>query len=151
MHDARPFARRAGADIDVHCIDKSSEQYVPVAAPTVPFAGEGRTMRAAVAEGAGASTLAPVEPRAATVDAAQPTTSIQLRMADGSRQVLKLNQSHTVADLRAHVATLLQPAGRRFELATAMPRHVLAQDGAEEAQTLKEAGLLNNTVVVSLV
>ncbi|KAG8457534.1 hypothetical protein KFE25_004170 [Diacronema lutheri] len=135
-----------GADIDVHCIDKSTEAYVPPTASLHPFTGAGHTMRAGPGRAAGsAPARALVEPREATVDASAPTTSVQLRMADGARKVLKLNVSHTVGDLRAHVATLT-PAGRPFELAIAMPRHVLADD----APTLKEAGLLNNTLVVSL-
>lgn len=33
-------------------------------------------------------------------DESQPTTSIQLRLADGSRMVAKFNLTHTVADIR---------------------------------------------------
>lgn len=33
------------------------------------------------------------------VDASSPTTSIQVRLADGTRLVLKFNQSHTLDDL----------------------------------------------------
>lgn len=133
-----------GADIDVHCIDKSATKHVPTPAAARPFGGEGQTIGGARAGGGDVG--APlVVPREAALDASAPTTSVQLRLPDGSRAVLKLNQGHTVADLRAHAATLT-PAGRRFELALAMPRQKLADDGV----SLKEAGLLNATVLVSL-
>lgn len=48
---------------------------------------------------------APVRaPPSYQVDASQPTTSIQIRLADGSRQVAKFNHSHTVGDLRQFVS-----------------------------------------------
>ncbi|KAJ1626894.1 SEP domain-containing protein [Pavlovales sp. CCMP2436] len=134
-------ASSGGADIDVHCIDKSTEAHVAPPASVLPFQGEGRSMRTDAA--AGSTTL--VEPREAALDTGAPTTSIQLRMADGLRKVLKLNHTHTVGQLRAHVATLT-PAARPFEIAIPMPRAKLTDD----AQTLAEAGLLNNTVVVTM-
>lgn len=134
---------RAGADIDVHCIDKSSDAYVAPPVVIKPFAGAGRSMRA---EGSDAGGGVAVEPREAVVDSAAPTTTLQLRMPDGTRKVLKLNHSHRVGELRAHVATLVAPVGARFELATPMPRVKLVDD----APTLSEVGLLNNTVLVTL-
>lgn len=38
---------------------------------------------------------------AIAVDESQPVTSIQLRLLDGSRQVVKLNHSHQVKDLHS--------------------------------------------------
>ena len=87
-----------------------------------------------------------VEPREATLDTSAPSTSIQLRLADGSRRVLKLNHTHTVGQLRAHVATLVAP-GTRFELAIPVPRAKLVDNSV----TVAAAGLLNNTVVVSTI
>jgi len=140
-----PVPLASGADIDVHCIDKSSEKYTPPPATLRPFTGEGRRMREDGEGDAGAGARA-AEPREAVVDEAQPTTSIQVRLADGSRRVIKLNHAHTVGDLRAHVATML-PGGAPFELATQFPRAKLTEDG----KTLKDAGLLNNTVAVTMV
>jgi len=37
------------------------------------------------------------------VDSLKPTTNIQVRSSDGSRLVVKLNQSHTVADLKQEI------------------------------------------------
>lgn len=40
---------------------------------------------------------------AIVVDASAPTTSVQIRLADGSRLVAALNHSHTVGDLRRYI------------------------------------------------
>lgn len=37
------------------------------------------------------------------VDASQPTTSIQIRLADGSRLSGRFNLTHTINDLRTYV------------------------------------------------
>ena len=39
------------------------------------------------------------------LDAAQPVANIQVRLADGSRLIVKLNHVHTVADLRLYINT----------------------------------------------
>jgi hypothetical protein len=97
-------------------------------------------------EAPGASAAAPPTEDAAEldVDAALPTTSLQIRLHDGSRKVVKANHTHTVLQLRAHVAALTP--GVSFELATTFPRKKLT----ELEQTLAAAGLLNQTIVQSL-
>jgi UBX domain-containing protein 1 len=80
------------------------EPYVPPAEPKYKaFGGSGRTL-------ASEPTTAP-PPSAAgasvgdwTVDESQPTTSIQIRLRDGSRLVGKFNTSHTVAHIRSFIA-----------------------------------------------
>mmetsp|Transcript_26545 Transcript_26545/g.68543 ORF Transcript_26545/g.68543 Transcript_26545/m.68543 type:complete len:147 (+) Transcript_26545:602-1042(+) len=138
-------APHAGADIDVHCIDKSTEAYTPPPPTVTPFAGAGHTMRD---DSAPADTGGPVTPQEAVVDESAPTTSVQLRLHDGSRRVLKLNHTHTIGQLRSHVATLMPP-GARFELSTQFPRTKLSS--ADDAKTVADAGLLNNTIAASLV
>ena len=53
-----------------------------------------------------------------------------------------LLQSHTVAQLRAHVATLTPP-GVAFELSAGFPPKKLT----ESESTLKDAGLLNEAII----
>lgn len=140
-----PFcAVSPGGPIDVHVIDKSSEAYVPPPVTVRPFQGEGRSMLDDTAP-ADHGAVVSVEPKEAVVDDSAPTTSIQVRMADGSRRVIKLNLTHSVASLRAHVATLLG-AGARFEMTTQFPRAKVTDDD----KTVKEAGLANNTIAVTL-
>lgn len=38
-----------------------------------------------------------------SIDASQPSTTIQVRLSDGSTIVARLNHSHTVADLRRYI------------------------------------------------
>jgi UBX domain-containing protein 1 len=39
------------------------------------------------------------------VDTTKPTTQIQVRLTDGSRLIIKANQTHTVSDLRKYINT----------------------------------------------
>ena len=75
-------------ETDVHLIDRSGEPYKPP--PAKPFGGSGRSMR----EETGAAPPPPPTTAAAlTVDEGAPTTTLQIRLADGSRQVVKANQA----------------------------------------------------------
>lgn len=126
-------------DGDVHIINRSTEPYVPPPVTLKPFSGEGRSMReepsadapAAPALGAGEELV---------VDASAPTTTLQVRLADGSRKVVKANQSHTVLQLYGHVATLTP--GASFELMAGFPPKKLT----EMEKTLAEAGLLSESI-----
>jgi len=131
------------AESDVHLIDRSTESYTPPPPTLKPFSGSGRTMRDE-ASGASSSAPPPEEGAELVVDASLPTTSLQIRLHDGSRKVLKANHTHTLLQLRAHVASLTP--GISFELATTFPRKKLT----ELDQTLAEAGLLNQTIVQSI-
>ena len=79
------------------------------------------------------------------VDPNQPTTSIQIRLNDGSRLVLKLNQSHTVADLRRYVV-IARPeyATQTFALMSTFPNKELTDDSA----SVKDAGLLGSALLL---
>lgn len=56
-------------------------------------------------------------PPTVPLDPSQPTTSVQIRLADGSRLVAKFNHNHTVNDIRqfinlyppAHMNAILTP------------------------------------------
>ena len=93
----------ANQEGDVHIIDKSGEPYKPPPVTLKPFGGEGRSMRE---EGASSSASAApaAEAAALTVDDAQPTTTLQVRLADGSKVRVKANQSHTILQLRQHIS-----------------------------------------------
>ena len=134
----------------------------------VAFSGEGRTLGgggAAAAAGAAAVDMSqlsedeqlamalslsqqvaqqarvPSEPL--VLDEAAPTTTLQVRMADGTRKLVKANHSHTVAQLKAHVATFAP--GVAFTLKGGFPPKPLEDDGL----TLADAKLLNESIVFS--
>jgi len=130
---------------DVHIIDKSGEAYTPPPVTLKPFSGEGRSMREeASASGAGPSSADAVVPQELVVDATAPTTSIQVRMPDGSRKIVKANHTHTVLQLRQHIAFLCAP-GLTFTLLSGFPPKPIDKDGAD---TLEAAKLLGESLVV---
>lgn len=73
-------------------------------------------------------------------------SSLQFRLADGSRLTGRFNHSHTVADLARFVARA-EPTYQltSFALLAAFPRVEL-----DESQTLAQADLLNATVLQRL-
>lgn len=134
------------AEGDVHLIDKSGEAYKPPPVTLKPFQGEGRSMRDdAAGSSSGAAAAAPTDAQELTLDPSAPTTTLQVRLADGSRKVVKANHTHTVLQLRSHVATFLAP-GAVFTLKAGFPPKPLTDDAA----TLAGAGLLGDTVSVAL-
>ncbi|KAJ3232744.1 hypothetical protein HDU77_000792 [Chytriomyces hyalinus] len=85
---------------------------------------------------------APAVPAAISVDPNTPTTSIQIRLADGTRLVARMNHTHTVGDLRSFIQASRTGQGA-FAIMTTFPNRDLTEDGV----SLKEAGLLNAVVV----
>ena len=53
-------------------------------------------------EGAAGSSV-DVAPPTVPLDSTQPTTSVQIRLADGTRLVSKFNHTHTVNDIRQFI------------------------------------------------
>jgi UBX domain-containing protein 1 len=78
------------------------------------------------------------------VNSVEPTTNLQLRLADGSRIVGHFNHVHTLHDVRMFIITArpqyeIQP----FVLMTAFPNKALS----DESATLKELNLLNAVII----
>ncbi|KAJ3204437.1 hypothetical protein HDU82_005844 [Entophlyctis luteolus] len=76
------------------------------------------------------------------VDSTQPVTSLQIRLADGTRMVARMNHSHTVGDVRRFIASSYRQS-RPWAIMTTFPNRDLTDD----LQTLKDAGLINAVVV----
>ncbi|XP_028379924.1 NSFL1 cofactor p47 isoform X5 [Phyllostomus discolor] len=82
-----------------------------------------------------------------SIDESQPTTNIQIRLADGGRLVQKFNHSHRISDIRLFIVDARPAmAATSFVLMTTFPNKELA----DENQTLKEANLLNAVIVQRL-
>ncbi|KAJ1341805.1 hypothetical protein BSLG_003509 [Batrachochytrium salamandrivorans] len=79
-----------------------------------------------------------------TVDPSQPSTSIQIRLGDGTRMVSKFNHTHTIQDVCSFVRAS-RPDGnsRAFVLQTTIPVRELT----DLSMSIKDAGLLNAVVV----
>jgi UBX domain-containing protein 1 len=144
----RELLEDAGADkgnLVVGLVDKRSEDYVETFRS---FSGSGQTLGGTTESNAASDASSPdvydtamlrSEVVAPTVDASQPTTSIQVRFPAGTRRVITLNLTQTVADL----ATLAAADGAntdlpaQFQLVAGFPPQPLTNPTA----TILEAGL----------
>ncbi|KAL3850901.1 hypothetical protein ACJIZ3_012783 [Penstemon smallii] len=116
----------------------------------VPFQGVGRTL------GSSSSTeeivaapvhSAPTPSVGLVLDRSLPSTSIQLRLADGTRMVAHFNHHHTIADIRSFIDASRPGGSRSYQLQTVgFPPKVLT----DQAQTIEQAGLLNSVVIQKL-
>ncbi|KAG0171332.1 hypothetical protein DFQ28_009257 [Apophysomyces sp. BC1034] len=139
-----------GQPVDVRVARRQDEDYTPPPkAPPKPFEGAGHRLGSPVVglpstpPGAYPSTSSPAAlPSAPQVNENEPTTSLQIRLGDGTRLVAKFNHTHTVADIRQHIEAN-RPSERAFILQTTFP----VKELTNEQQTLKEAGLLNSVIV----
>lgn len=78
------------------------------------------------------------------VDKALPSTSIQLRLADGTRMVAHFNYHHTIADIRSFINTSRPGGLTTYQLQTVgFPPKQLT----DLTQTIEQAGLANSVVI----
>ena len=102
--------------------ERRTEDYIPP--PAKPFSGGGNRLGSptphvaptsnatsmpgglptAAATSSTSSSDTQAAPKKFEVDESKPTTSVQLRLADGTRLVAKVNLTHTVGDLRGFVS-----------------------------------------------
>ncbi|XP_053985063.1 NSFL1 cofactor p47 [Hylaeus anthracinus] len=76
----------------------------------------------------------------------KPTTTLQIRLADGTSVKAQFNLTHTINDLRQYIITMRpQYAMREFSLLTMYPTKELAED-----KTIEEAGLQNTAIIQRL-
>ncbi|XP_049706302.2 NSFL1 cofactor p47 [Helicoverpa armigera] len=145
-------------EVRVSLEDRRHEECPRHIAKPQPFSGKGHLLGSPTPPTVGAT--APVAgdagDRAANQRAAQeavklddaaPVTTIQFRLADGSRLTGRFNHSHTVGDLQAYVSRA-EPAYQlqAFVLLTTFPSRELA----DPAATLAQADILNTTLLQRL-
>ncbi|KAJ7627054.1 SEP domain-containing protein [Roridomyces roridus] len=140
---------QVGQRVDVQVSKRTEEDYVPP--KPKPFHGTGNRL------GAPTPTAATEVPRVAAaaresasittrfaVDQTLPTTSVQIRLADGTRLVCRMNLTHTVLDLRNFInAARPENLVRPYTIGTTFPNRTLEDDAA----TIENAGLKNSVVV----
>ncbi|KAH8986796.1 hypothetical protein EDB86DRAFT_2953473 [Lactarius hatsudake] len=160
-----------GQPVELRVARRTEEDYV--AAPRRGFAGAGSRLGGVVPEpaplaqqfgmpgsfpapgGAPSATPAPAAaaPRSRdpesvatrfSVDQSKPTTSVQVRLADGTRIVARMNLDHTVRDLRNFInASRPENNTRAYTIGTTFPNRTLDNDNV----TIEGAGLLNSVIV----
>jgi UBX domain-containing protein 1 len=147
-----------GGQVSLNMEDHRDEDYVRPAAVVQPFSGEGHRLgcpsdpvtmaNMSARDMAGPPVNCESEAAAELkIDQSQPTTSLQIRLADGSRLIAKFNHSHRISDVRQYVITARPDyASTPFVLMTTFPSAELT----DEKQTLADAKLLNAVLVQRL-
>jgi len=138
----RELQLQFGDEIDVELLEKQGEEWRPQPKKFKAFTSEGHSLSGAPQPSA-ASAVRVQAGRLIQLDPSAPATTIQVRTADGQRLIVKLNHTHTVGDLRAHLEAS-KPCGKVFELRAMGPPPVLLTN---DAATVKDAGILNASIV----
>ncbi|ESO87712.1 hypothetical protein LOTGIDRAFT_219898 [Lottia gigantea] len=140
-----------GGEVSLNMEDHRNEDYVKPKVPVKAFSGEGHTLGSptpkVVSNAPSTSGASAAGATSVTVDDSQPTTSLQIRLADGSRLIAKFNHSHKVSDIRSYiVSNRSQYSGSNFILMTTFPNKELS----DENQSITEANLINAVIVQKL-
>ncbi|CAN6239752.1 unnamed protein product [Urochloa humidicola] len=127
---------------------KRLEDYREPIRPRSAFQGVGRTLGGGSTDETSAPAPAAPTPAASrstsfVVDDSQPFTSIQLRLADGTRMVARFNMHHTVGDIRSFIDASRPGAARPYQLQTGFPPKQLT----DPTQTVEQAGLANSVIM----
>ncbi|KAF9989007.1 hypothetical protein BGZ75_007917 [Mortierella antarctica] len=158
---------KPGQPVEMRVAKRMDEDYQePPKAPPKAFEGTGNRLGSVASSGSGSNTpgafpgdqsssssssasqaSVPV-PRSLEIDESQPVTSIQIRLADGTRMVARFNHTHTINDIRGFInASRAGEGSRPYVLQTTFPK----KDLEDVTQTVKDAGLLNAVVLQRLV
>lgn len=144
-----------GAEVRLDMEDHRHEVYVPSKTKVKAFSGKGHMLGSPSPATVGMTVPTDPADQAANeaqarkelnVDTSKPTTTLQIRLADGSTVKAQFNLSHTVADLRRYIITMRpQYALRDFSLLTVYPTKELTED-----KTIEESGLQNSAIMQRL-
>ncbi|KAJ7734334.1 ubiquitin-related domain-containing protein [Mycena maculata] len=137
-----------GQRVDVQVTKRTDEDYPPP--KPKPFQGSGHRLGAPVPAARPAASSSAAQPERASintrfeVDQSLPTTSVQVRLADGTRLVCRMNLTHTVLDLRNFInASRPENLTRPYSIGTTFPNRTLDDNAA----TIESAGLKNSVIV----
>lgn len=139
------------SDVPIHVnLVRSHEEYAEPEKPKYKaFSGSGRRLVDDSAPPSQAAAAAASEGLPATWEGANPSlprTTIQLRLADGSRMLAEFNLTQTVGDIRKFIHAARPGGPIAYHLATAFPSANLQDDSA----TIEGAGLANSVVIQKL-
>ncbi|PNF14314.1 NSFL1 cofactor p47 [Cryptotermes secundus] len=145
-----------GSEVHLNMEDHRHEEYVPLKPKVKAFSGKGHVLGSPSPATIGITMPLDEKDRTAneeqaknsvSLDSSQPVTTVQIRLADGSRLLGQFNHSHTIADVRRFITTARpQYEHQTFSLLTTFPSKVLSDND----QTLDEAGILNAAVLQRL-
>ncbi|MED6144485.1 Plant UBX domain-containing protein 4 [Stylosanthes scabra] len=145
--ELEPADRRSSVNVN---LIRRNEKYPEPEKLYVPFQGSGRTLGSSStsatpnAAAATPSNTAPASSSNLVVDQSLPSTSIQLRLADGTRLISNFNYHHTISDIRSFIDGSRPGGQRNYQLQImGFPPKILA----DETQTIEQAGLANSVVI----
>ena len=137
-----------GNEVHVNMEDHRNEEYIKPKETVRAFAGAGYTLGSPSPnivkqeeQSLGAPSVVPSRPTF-KVDESKPCTTIQIRLADGTRLVTKFNTDNTVGDIR-NVVQNAKPGQSNFKLMTTFPNKELVNND----ETIEEAKLKNAVIV----
>ncbi|KAL8167196.1 hypothetical protein V2J09_008695 [Rumex salicifolius] len=153
--ELEPADRRTTVGVNLARKDQNFQE--PERQRRIPFQGSGRTLGSSTSteDPTPSVSLAPASLNSAptpsiglVVDSNLPTTSIQLRLADGTRMVSRFNLHHTIREIRAFIDAS-RPCGKTasYNLQTMgfPPKQLSDLD-----QTIDQAGLANSVIIQRL-
>jgi len=158
-----------GQPVELRVARRTNEEYVQQPKRTQTFGGQGNRLGSPVPALSGAGAIPGAFPSSSSsasagaartsagagsgdkesvgmkfqVDQSLPSTSLQIRLADGTRMVTRINLSHTVGDVRRLInAANPESNSQPYTLETNFPQRVLA----DESETIEQAKLQNSVV-----
>ncbi|XP_030560605.1 NSFL1 cofactor p47 [Drosophila novamexicana] len=150
------MGRMVNVDVEDHRQEDFKRQAVPQT-----FKGSGQKLGSPVGnivsnkEPAATATLAPADVAnqeasardAINLNAEAPSTTLQIRLADGSRLAAQFNLTHTVSDIRRFIQNARpQYSNSNFVLVSSFPTRELSDDSS----TIEKAGLKNAALMQRL-
>ncbi|KAF2304897.1 hypothetical protein GH714_000398 [Hevea brasiliensis] len=147
--ELEPADRRSS--VHVNLIRRDEQCPEPEKQRLVPFQGVGRTLGSSSTPAATDPTVdsaplntVPTPSIGLVVDETLPSTSIQLRLADGTRMIAHFNYHHTVNDIRAFISASRPGSAQNYQLQLmGFPPKVLT----DSTQTIEQAGLANSVII----
>ncbi|KAK3103612.1 hypothetical protein FSP39_020524 [Pinctada imbricata] len=144
------ISQAKGGEVNLNMEDHRTEDYVKPKVTMKAFSGAGHMLGSpapnvvATSQSTGGTGSESSAQQAVSVNTSQPTTNLQIRLADGSRLSAKMNHTHKVSDVRRYITTARpEYATANFVLMTTFPNKELTNEDV----TLKDANLLNAVIV----
>jgi UBX domain-containing protein 1 len=122
--------------------DKRNEEFKEPPKTLKAFSGEGYSLSSTTTTTSTTPVAKPASSGPVVVNPSLPTTTIQIRLADGQKLIGTFNHSHTIQDIRSFIENS-HPSNFAYDLMTSFPQKLLGN----ETQTVSEAGLLNSVVI----
>ncbi|KAK8642227.1 hypothetical protein V6N13_011582 [Hibiscus sabdariffa] len=147
--ELEPADRRSS--VHVNLIKRDEKFPEPERKRQIAFQGVGRTLGSSSSSESHEPTLRSSPPNSApnpssglVVDESLPSTSIQLRLADGTRLITRFNLHHSVDDIRFFINASRPGSATNYQLQImGFPPKLLT----DSTQTVEQAGLANSVVI----